>query len=187
MARKRTPRKRQPAKQKQDAEQELTLLQKRERFTANADTLLAQTGPSVVVCWLPRAATNLLLRRVDLLGMATDGELPAPLAERIASMIRAGGPQETHLEHEVLAESVQAMRSIAVNCAVQAPPDFYTDEDLETDDIDGDSCAALFAMPGEDLAEGQVDVSVLALDDLKEVARVAILYGPAALSVFRRE
>ena len=187
-ARKKTPRRRtkQTAKPVKQAD-EMPILEKRQKYTASAETLLATTGPTVVVCWLPRAGTNMLLRRVDLLGLVTDGQLPAPLAERIASMIRTGGPAEQHLEHEVLAESVQAMRSIAVNCAIQAPAGFYEDEKLEVDDIDGADCEALLVMPGEKIADGQVDISILHLDDIKEISRVAIMYGPAALSVFRRE
>lgn len=165
----------------------LTEVQKRQRYTATAANLLASQGPSVIICWLPRAGTNILLRRVDLLSLVAAGELPAPLSERVAGMIRAGGVADEQLTYERLAETVQAMRSIAVSCAIAPPAEFLEDEDVSSQDIDGASCLPLFVMPGEPAGEGQVDVSILAVEDLKEVTRVAVLYGPAALSLFRRE
>lgn len=180
-----------PAQTRTQAEEkpraELTELQKRQRFTATAANLLSSRGPGIVICWLPRAGTNLLMRRVDLLGMVSSGELPAPLSERVAAMIRSSGIQDTELGHERLAETVQAMRSIAVSCAIQPPPDFLVSTDITTEDLDPQACGPLFVMPGEKAAEGQVDVSLLHLDDLREITRVAVMYGPAALALFRRE
>lgn len=174
-------------RQKAAVDPPLTEIQKRQRFTATAANLLSSTGPGVIICWLPRAGTNLLMRRVDLLSMVSAGELPAPLSERVAAMIRSGGLQDDQLAHERLAETVQAMRSIAVSCAIAPPPDFLVDVDISTEDLDPLSCGPLFVMPGEKAAEGQVDVSLIHLDDLREITRVAVLYGPAALSLFRRE
>lgn len=172
---------------KRKTKTQIDRLEARRRYTATAKNLLSLRGPRVIVAFLPRAQTNVLLKRVDVISLVSNGQLPAPLAERVAGMIQSSGVPEDYLQHERLGESVAAMRALAVSCAIQPPAEFLEQEDYEADDIDPDDCAPLFVMPGENPDEGQVDVSLLALADLQEISRVAVAFGPAALGAFRSE
>lgn len=161
----------------------------RRRYTLTGDDLMAQAGPAVIPVWLPMAGSNVLMRRVRVADMVANGALPQPLTEVVATMCRAGQPTEEQLTADRYAETVAAMRAIAMSCLVLPPAQFFTDPDWQLSDLTHEEAAKLTPLlvpvdkaPGP----GQAPATILHDDDLKETVRCAIKFGPAALFVFRK-
>lgn len=108
------------------------------RTVLTRDVFLKSKGPPVVEVDLPNLGATVLMRRVDLLGLARRGADYSPFRSQVYSIIRDGGLKDPHMEGEGLADTLDLAERVALDTIVVAPEAY-----VEAVSLDDDEHAAL--------------------------------------------
>lgn len=94
------------------------------RTVLTRDVFLKSKGPPVVEVELPNLGATVLMRRVDLLGLARRGADYAPFRSQVYSIIREGGLKDPHMEGDGLADTLDLAERVALDTIVVPPADY---------------------------------------------------------------
>ncbi|MCB9177232.1 MAG: hypothetical protein H6648_08735 [Caldilineae bacterium] len=172
----------------------------RQRQMLRKGEFLRSQGAPVVLTQLPFNGLTVMIRRVDLVVLASSGSWPEPISSRVAQMVRlTPGAEEHYATAELERQSLAACAAVAKACVVVPPEAFMAGEideaqiDLRTlkpffvdEDPDEDQ-VILRVLEGELLPAGEAaDAGALHHRDLVHIMTTAYLLGPGGLGKFFR-
>ena len=152
------------------------------RNVATKDVLLRSAGPKVVeLPSLPISGLTFLMKRVDLLVLAREGEWPQPVCARVARLMSEGLDEQVKRAPDDLGniEELRAAAAAVAKACIVDPPQAYVDGEIGLDEIEVDKLEPLFS------DDSEVTTDALHPTDLNYIMTLAFAFGPGALRFFR--